>query len=323
MGYSEEIYQKAVQTLEQRRTYAETTAKQRKDEAERRIPELRAIDQEIARAGLDVVKAIGMKEDADSYIRTLSQKNLEAQDKRKKLLVSAGYSADYLKVPYVCEKCSDSGFVGGYRCSCFDELLKKLAYSRLCGTFPLEKSTFSKFNLSLYSKKVDTETGVVPYDRMQEIFQYCKHYAEDFDTKSPSLFLYGETGLGKTHLSLAIAGEVTKKGFGVIYGSTQNLIEQMEKEHFRGEAEGATDALLECDLLILDDLGAEFTTQYSVSALYNIINTRLQSGLPVIISTNLSVKELEKRYTRRITSRIFGSYTTLAFLGADIRQILR
>ncbi|MGN0635182.1 MAG: ATP-binding protein [Acutalibacteraceae bacterium] len=323
MGYSAEIYKKAALTLEQRRTRAETTAKQHKEEAERRIPQLRMLDAEIAQAGLDAVKAIGMKENADAFLQALSQKSLQAQEKRRALLREAGLPEDYLTVKYVCPKCSDTGYHGGFRCSCYDKLLQNLAYSQLCSDFPVEKCTFSSFNLALYSKRTDTATGVVPYTRMQDIFRYCKQYADEFDRQSPSLFLYGETGLGKTHLSLAIAGEVVRKGYGVIYGSAQNLLDRMERERFKGEEDGATDAILSCDLLILDDLGAEFTTQFTVSAVYNIINTRLQKGLPVIISTNLPIKELEKRYTRRITSRIFGSYETLAFCGADIRQLLR
>lgn len=323
MGYSAEIYKKAALTLEQRRTRAEATAKQHKEEAERRISELRRLDNEIAQAGLDAVKAIGMKENAEAFIQALSEKSLQAQKKRTELLRAAGLPEDYLVAHYVCKKCSDTGYCGGYRCECYDTLLRNLAYGQLCSDFPIEKSTFASFNLSLYSKRTDTATGVVPYTRMQEIFHYCKQYADEFDRRSPSLFLYGETGLGKTHLSLAIAGEVVQKGYGVIYGSAQNLLDRMERERFKGDEDGATDAILNCDLLILDDLGAEFTTQFTVSAVYNIINTRLQKGLPVIISTNLPVKELEKRYTRRITSRIFGSYTTLAFCGADIRQVLK
>ena len=323
MGYSAEIYKKAAKTLEQRHTLAETTARQHREEAERRIPELHTLDEEIARAGLDAVKAIGMKEKAEEYIRILSEKSLKAQEKRRTLLEEAGLPADYLKTKYVCEKCSDTGYCGGYRCTCYDALLRSLAYAELCSDFPLDKCTFDSFKLSFYSKHTDPRTGVVPYDRMQEVLGYCKRYAEEFDLRSASLFFYGETGLGKTHLSLAIAGAVVQKGYGVIYGSAQNLLDRMEREHFKNEEEGATEAILSCDLLILDDLGAEFTTQFTVSAVYNIINTRLQSGKPVIISTNLPIKELEKRYTRRITSRIFGSYATLAFFGSDIRQVLR
>ena len=323
MGYSAEIYQQAMQMIARRRADAEATAQRRRAQAEAQIPALRELNAQIARAGLDAVKAIGMKENAEGYIAALSRQSLAAQKKRRELLREAGYPEDYLSVPYVCRECSDTGFCSGIRCACVDALLQKLAYSALCSDFPLDKCTFDTFNLALYSKRTDTTTGVVPYERMRHVLQYCKEYAAAFSADAPSLFFYGETGLGKTHLSLAIAGEVVRKGFGVIYGSAQNLLDQMEREHFKGGSEGATESILKCDLLILDDLGAEFSTTFTVAAVYNIVNTRLQSGLPVIISTNLPVKELEKRYTRRITSRIFGSYKTFGFCGSDIRQALR
>ncbi|MBQ3149771.1 MAG: ATP-binding protein [Clostridia bacterium] len=324
MGYSERIYQRASETLEKRKADAEFTAKQNKMHAESLIPRLKELDREISSLGLSVIKAIGMKENAEEFVQRLSQRSLEAQEERRRLLIDAGLPEDFLTVKYSCSKCSDTGFVGGYRCECYGKLLKSIAYKELCDNFPIEKSTFDTFKLGFYSKATDPHTGVVPHDRMSDILNFCKAYAKDFDLRSQSIFMYGETGLGKTHLSLAIAGEVVRKGYGVIYGSAQNLFSKIEKEHFsRDNDEDAASAVLNCDLLIIDDLGAEFSTQFSVSALYNIINTRMQSGLPVIISTNLPVKEFESRYTRRVTSRIFGSFTTLAFCGSDIRQILR
>ena len=323
MGYSAEVYRQATRILERRRADAQTAAALHRREVYAKLPQMQALDDEIAQTAFEVVKAIGTHSDTQKFMDALARKNLAAQRRRSDLLRENGFAEDYLKPKYICEKCSDTGFCEGFRCKCVDELMRQIAYSSLCSDFPVERSTFDAFNLSLYSKRADPKTGVVPYSRMEEILAFCKQYAADFDLHSPSLFLYGETGLGKTHLSLAIAGAVTQKGYGVIYGSAQNLLDRMERERFKGEADGATDAILNCDLLVLDDLGAEFSTQFSVAAVYNIINTRLQGGRPVIISTNLTVKELEKRYTRRITSRIFGTYTTLAFCGSDVRQILK
>ena len=162
MGYSAEIYQKAVQTLAHRRANAEATARQRREEAELRIPALREVNAQIARAGLDAVKAIGMKEDAQEYIHGLTQKSLHAQAERRRLLREAGYPEAYLSVPYVCKKCADSGFCDGIRCSCMDTLMRNIAYSSLCSDFPLEKCTFDSFRLSYYAKTIDPATGKVP-----------------------------------------------------------------------------------------------------------------------------------------------------------------
>lgn len=324
MSYSRRIHSLAQAELERRQRKAESEQKRRHETALEKIPELAEIEKEISSAGLDVVRAIGMGENAQSYINSLAKKNLEMQEKRRLLLAKAGYPEDYLKTRYTCEKCCDTGYVGGWRCDCYSTLVRALAYNELCGDAPLETSTFENYKLSYYPKTVDEQTGVSPQKRMSEIFNFCKSYAEDFGTDSPSLLMYGATGLGKTHLSLAIAGRAISAGYGVIYGSTQNILLKLERERFSRSYENTGEseqALLECDLLVLDDLGAEFSTSFTVSVIYNVINTRLLRGLPTIISTNLSPEELEEKYTQRITSRIIGNYISLLFCGKDIRQI--
>ena len=158
---------------------------------------------------------------------------------------------------------------------------------------------------------------------MELNYHFCVDYARHFSPTSCSILMLGATGLGKTHLSFAIAKEVIDQGYGVIYGSVQNLIQQLEKEHFgRANGESHTEQmLLNCDLLILDDLGAEFSTQFSVSVIYNLVNTRLLTEKPIIVNTNLTIAELEKQYTGRVVSRMIGSYKVLPFVGRDIRQL--
>ena len=78
--------------------------------------------------------------------------------------------------------------------------------------------------------------------------------------------------------------------------------------------------MLECDLLVIDDLGAEMSTAFTKSVLYNLVNTRLLTRKPTIINTNLSMKEIEQRYTPRISSRFIGEYECKKFFGSDIRQ---
>ena len=156
---------------------------------------------------------------------------------------------------------------------------------------------------------------------MESVLNYCKEYAADFSRRSPSLLLYGKTGLGKTHLSLAIAGKAVEEGYGVIYSSAQNLFNKLEKDKFGKADTNTEETILDCDLLIIDDLGAEFTTQFTVSALYNIVNSRELEGKPTIISTNLMPEQLTKAYGERIASRILSNYVMLYFDGSDIRQI--
>ncbi len=326
MNYSRKVYSRAATALERRRSNAEHIQILHRDEAYAKIPELINIDREISSAGAQVIRAIGMGENAQSYIEELSKKNLASQQRRKDILKENGYPENYLDADYHCKKCRDTGFVSGVMCDCYKELLRDTAIAELSEFSINGCSTFERFNVNYYPDVLDEASGINLRERMTDVLNFCKSYAEDFGTDSPSLLFYGATGLGKTHLSLAIAAEAVKKGYGVIYGSAQNLMSRLEKEHFSNnrnsnEFEGSEQAMLECDLLVIDDLGAEFSTQFTVAELYNIVNTRMMSRLPVIISTNLFPDELEKRYTQRITSRIVGNYISLYFCGKDIRQI--
>ena len=155
---------------------------------------------------------------------------------------------------------------------------------------------------------------------MSNIFEFCKLYADGFSENSESLVLIGKTGLGKTHLSLSIAREAVKKGFGVVYTPAQRLVSSLELEHFSGSGSSTMKKKYSsCDLLIIDDLGAEFPTQFTTAAIGNLINERLFEKRPTIISTNLMGNELTARYTERTASRILGEYRKLYFLGEDIR----
>lgn len=323
MNYSIKVINDAAKVLASRRREAEMSAQQRKKDFSEKHPELIDIEREMANTALDTVKAMQNCDDPKGFIEKLRDRNLKYQKLREELFKSAGYDKNYLKPQYTCPVCKDLGYVDGKPCACFEDVLKKLAFKELAHSTPLKISSFNDFDVSLYPDKKDS-SGVSIRDRMNDIFNFCKDYAEDFDTSSPSLFMYGETGLGKTHLSLAIAGKAIEKGYGVIYGSAQNLLSMVEREKFgrSNEADGTTeDKLLCCDLLILDDLGAEFSTQFTVAEIYNIINSRLAASLPTIINSNVPIEELEKRYQSRITSRIIGTYTTLRFFGNDIRQI--
>ncbi|HQD72316.1 MAG TPA: ATP-binding protein [Clostridiales bacterium] len=326
MAYSENVYTKAKEELDRRRRKAETELSERRSELILRYPELKDLLREMARAGYEAVKIIGMGADAAEYIEKLKKRNLEIQDDIKTILKSANLPLDYLEPHYTCENCEDTGTAGGRICSCYKELLKKYATEELCASSPLKLSSFEDFSLDYYPDTPLNGDGMTVRKQMGYIFDYCKKYAEDFGRDSVSLLMYGETGLGKTHLSLAIGGEAIKKGYGVVYGSAHNLLSRLENERFGRTADKSFEAektLLECDLLIIDDLGTEFSTQFTVAEIYNIINTRLISGLPTIINTNLSIAKLEEKYSPRVASRIIGEYQLLRFCGRDIRQLKR
>lgn len=318
MAYSKETYKKAEQELAERRSRALAEREEHHRIAVAAVPEILETEEKMSSAGLATIKALGMgADDAKEYIRKLSEINLAAQAQRSLLLKNAGFPENWLDVRYSCKKCEDKGFVNGIMCDCFKELLKSLEYEKLCSNLPVNNCRFDNFKLDYYPEGV----GTSPRRRMESVLDFCKTYAAEFSQKSSSLLLYGHTGLGKTHLSLAIAGKVVEAGYGVIYSSAQNLFNKLEKEKF-GRSDGNTEEnILDCDLLIIDDLGAEFTTQFTVSALYNIVNSRELEGKPTIISTNLTPEQLLSTYSERIASRILNNYTLLRFDGTDIRQI--
>lgn len=324
MSYSNDTIAKAKQILKKRKDKAERTALIHKVEATAKIPKLAEYDEILSSAGLSVAKAIGMGADIEEHIKQISEINLSVQAKVRQLLKENGYPEDYLEIPYTCPECNDSGFNGIYFCDCYKKLLKEIALENLASVSTSADCTFENFSLDYYPLPIDSELGISPRNRMTSLLEYCKCYADDFDSESESLYMHGATGLGKTHLSLAIANEVTKKGYHVVYDTAQNIFSSLEKEKFSySNSYERENEILGCDLLIIDDLGSEFITNFTTSALYNIINTRINRSKPVIISTNLTEEELEAKYTQRVTSRIIGNYASLLFVGKDIRQLKR
>lgn len=323
MAYKQIVYQRAKAELENRRKRAESENDARRLKAISLCPEIAEVEAEIASYGLDAVKALGMGGDAQKYIRELSVKSLAAQDKKKALLKGVGLPEDYLDIKYTCSVCKDTGSHDGYFCDCQKKEVVAQAKALLGETTPVKKCTFEKFSLDYYPDVVDPKLGVSQREHMSSILSYCKNYANHFTKKAQGLIMYGGTGLGKTHLSLAIANVVIERGYDVYYGSIQSIMEKLEREHFgrRNTDESEKDAIINADLLIIDDLGVEFVTQFTTAALHDLLNARMLKGLPTIISTNLEMEEIYEKYTQRIASRLFGSSLPLAFCGRDIRQI--
>ena len=232
-------------------------------------------------------------------------------NEKQKIIAAAGIK----NVSFDCEKCKDTGYVSGKVCDCIKAAAKELYLSELSKEIPLSLNTFDNFSLKYYT---DEKTK----KRMSGIFNLAKEYAENFNPqKSENLLFMGGTGLGKTHLSVAIVGELIKGGFSVVYGSAYNLFSKMESEHFESHINDSYDAAIDADLLVIDDLGAEFVSPFIQTLLYNIINTRLLSNKPTLINTNLTISEINDRYTPRVASRLVGNYTAKSFLGTDVRQI--
>ncbi len=321
MGYGKKIYEKAAAQLERRRQAAESAAGQESERFYNLCPEARGLREAMAANAAGAARALLKGGNVREELEKLRARAGELNAQYDKLLAQNGLSRQDVTPRYSCALCKDTGFVDGRMCSCLKQLQRSLAYEALSMDVPLESCTFDTFSLEY--------CGDDPQARrqMENILNACKSYAQRFRANSPSLLFKGGTGLGKTHLSLAIAGAVIEKGFGVIYGSAQSFAVALEKERFEkrdpADPGDSHSQLLSCDLLILDDLGTEFPSAYVNAALYDVVNTRMLAERPTIISTNLSMKELEDRYSERFASRIAGYYGKLEFLGNDVRVEMR
>ena len=311
--YSYENYDKVKFELERRRRAAVAEADARSADLRERSEELREIDAELSGTGLLLFKTACSGGD----IAPIRERNQYLVEKRRSVIKALGYPEDYTDVHYTCKNCSDTGFIGGTKmCSCFREALIKATIASSGIGELIDKQTFENFDLDWYKG----EDAVL--ENMSANLAAAKSYVKNFAKKRSNLLLIGKTGTGKTHISTAIAREIISQGFDVVYDSAQNIVADFEADKFRSGygTEPRSEKYLECDLLIIDDLGTEFSSQFTVSCLYNLINTRANRAMATVISTNLSAEELARKYEDRIYSRLVGVGTrVLVFEGRDRR----
>ncbi len=310
MKYDSKALSRAQAEIEERRTAAISQRKKRIEEIESRFPEIARVNKILSGTVTEIAQAM-TETNVGEIIGKIADKNLEAQKERRQLLVSFGYPEDYLDIHYICDKCGDTGFLDGNRCSCLETLARKYSIEQLHKDCHIALNDFSQFKLDFYPEENRQE--------MKAILDMCINYAESFSSKSDMMFFIGGTGLGKTFLSSAIAKRVMERGFSVAYDSLSNFLRKIEQEHY-GRSEGDTvNMLLSADLVILDDIGSEFRSGFNDAQIYDIINSRINYRLPTIVSTNLSYKELNSRYNERIVSRLLGMFIPVEFRGRDIR----
>ena len=325
MGFNSIIQKRAADVLFERRLQAEKRADAVKREVFEKFPRARELDSGISGSGIAAARAVLRGGDVTEEMKKLRDSNLSMQAELKQLLTDNGYPADAFEPRYQCAQCNDTGYYEEQGktlvCPCLRQALVQEACNELNRFAPLELCTFDSFRLDYYDKQPDPALHMSPYELMKKVLHFCKDYALQFTPASGSILMKGGTGLGKTHLSLAIANEVIRRGYGVMYVSAPAVAQKLEKQYFsRSQGDDSlADMLTDCDLLIIDDLGTEFRTQFTVAQFYNMFNARMLRHKPVIINTNLTLRELEQAYSERFVSRIIGGSTKLDFIGRDIR----
>ena len=240
------------------------------------------------------------------------------QKKIDKALVQKGYDKDVLTYQPLCKKCSDKGTYEGNYCECISQMIIDDACKDSGLLYTMKQESFETYDETLFSDKL-LPSGKTERNRMLEIRETAIKFANEFGTSNENLLFIGGTGTGKTYLSNCIAREILHSGKSVVYISAYNLIEMMTDISFSRDKRGRSSMIFKCDLLIIDDLGCERQTEFSEMQLLNILNERLLNNKNMIISTNLSAKTMQSRYSDRIVSRLSGNFRGIRFVSSDLR----
>lgn len=286
----------------------------RRERVYSRIPDYRRLEEKTASLSVSQGKKLLLGE--ENALQDLHNSLAGLRAKREHLLIEAGFPSDYLNPPFTCPDCQDTGYVDGAKCHCFRQAEISLLYEQSGISEMLQSNNFSCLSY-------DYHTGE---DRVhfEKAVETCKDFVKNFDSDYHNLFFYGTVGTGKSFLSGCVAKELIDTGHAVIYFSATGLFDLLQAAAFdlknREERKNAYADLYQCDLLIIDDLGTELTNQFTASQLFSLLNERAIGKKAVIISTNLSLRELQDRYSDRIFSRITSNFKVCKLTGPDIRM---
>lgn len=316
-----DLVSRIFQMYDEKRENASKKRRERIEEVYSKIPRIREIDNEINVRGINNVNNI-LREPSkhDEYNKEFNKNLKRLEDEKKALLKQHNIPENFKEYEYECTLCSDTGHTpDGKLCRCFKQALADEAYNSSNIAELMKKNNFETFNFDFYSKDKGNYRES-PFDNMVWIYNWAKKFCAEFDNMDKSLFFYGTTGLGKTFLSCAAAKELIEQGKNVIYVRSSRLFNMFEDYRFgRMKDRSLIDNLYECDLLIIDDLGAEAANKLNNSILFDVFDERISRGKKFIISTNLDFKEIGKTYSMRFTSRIMENFIVCRFYGDDIR----
>lgn len=285
------------------------------------IPELKKLDDDIS--SLSIAQAKKLLEGDDSALVRLKEQLSFLSAQKKKLLHSANLPEDYLELKFTCPDCRDTGYIDGQKCHCLQKAIIDLLYVQSNLKDVLAEENFSTFRTDLYSGNyIDNRTGKSSKELMQTAYKVCHEFTETYPGNADNILLYGNTGVGKTFLTHCIAKELMDKSYSVIYFSAVQLFDYLAKNVFGKKEEAQPDTfnhIYNCDLLIIDDLGTELPNSFTVSQLFVCLNERILRKKSTVISTNLSLDDINAVYSERIFSRISSNYKMLRLTGDDIR----
>lgn len=326
MALSNSQYDAIMREYGRRQMDGQHRMQQRRSRLYKEIPVIRKLEAEIAERSVACAKRL-LEGDKEA-LSQLKEDIRDLKEQKAVLMRAAGYPEDYLEPEYQCPDCQDTGFINGRKCHCFLQAQMKLLYAQSNLDAVLEQENFEHLTFRYYDdKEIIPQLGVTNAAYMKRVVQGCRDFVEHFDENHGNLLLTGSTGVGKTFLTNCIARELMNRYHSVIYLSAGDLFEVFSRNKFDYEpGEDMKDMyryILDCDLLIIDDLGTELNNSFTSSQLFYCINERMNMGRSTIISTNLSLARLRDSYTDRVTSRIMSGYTIIPLYGGDIRLMKR
>ncbi|MBU3156318.1 ATP-binding protein [Clostridium estertheticum] len=310
---------KILSIYDQIRQEEESDFRKRKIHIEETHPEIIGLDKKIGKLCIELsISALKNIDNRESYLHDLKEKIMDIRVKKSELLVSNGFDMEYLNLHYRCNKCRDTGFIGNTKCSCFKQKVVDVYYTGSELKSMLKTHNFDNFKLDYYPSRKSELESVSPKRNMEKILSISMSFLKNFDTTDENLLFYGSSGTGKTFLSHCITKELIDKGSFVVYRTAEELIRALKDIRFNNNS-ALEELLIDCDLLIIDDLGTEQLSDFNKAELFNLLNTKLLKQKKMVVSTNLSLESLLKTYAERITSRLFGNFTACKFFGDDIR----
>ncbi|MBR5122334.1 MAG: ATP-binding protein [Anaerotignum sp.] len=323
MATKTQIYKEVLREYDALRTQKAAELRERREAIYMRFPRLEEIERELSLLGVSTAKLVLMQpESREAALVQLQEQQEALRAERMEIMASNNLSPSLLKMEYVCKICQDTGYVENEQCTCMKHKLMDRLYDQSNVRDVIKVENFDTFDLRLFSDEVVAAEGISPRENAKRNLKMAMAFAEYFS--GDNLLLYGGAGRGKTFLCNCIAKDVLERGKTVLYLTAGQLFKQLEEIRFHRDEEEETldwDAeLLGADLLIIDDLGTEFSTVFTTSELFRIINDRKLRKKPVVISTNLDYKALMDQYSDRLMSRIIGDFVTLKFFGDDIRM---
>ena len=314
-GYQTEL----MDMYEKIRTDENRKLMKRREEIKNKYPEILELDTTIQKLCLNLSIAALRGITDQNELNNIKEEITDLRAKKYEMLVSHGYNPDYLNLHYNCPKCKDTGFIGIDKCSCFKSKLIKLYYKDSDLEEAVKTNNFKNFNINLYSNHKLNDERYTPRKNIEDILEYITgEYLPNFKNSITNLLFYGNSGTGKTFLSWCIAKELLDKGFLVVYKTSDDLLRALKDIKFNNDTD-LENLLINCDLLIIDDLGSEQITDFSSTELFTLINKKILKNKKMLISTNLSLPLISKRYSERISSRIIGEFKLFKFFTEDIR----